>query len=201
MKTMIDRDVLLTNGENTGSLSLKPSGPSSLSLASIPPKAQDLVLRMFSDPNLLEKDERIELVAQLRECVALYPKVAELRVLFGMALCVNLEVHPAMEELGTAVSLDPNNFIAQLKLGELLMRLRVCRKAEEHTRLAGKLAQNMAQADLARRQAATIRTMLREGVERGGYKTPGQWIARQFRRLVRNRSEARSEAIVTSQVS
>src|SRR5260370_16152653 len=118
MKTMIDRDVLLTNGENTGSLSLKPSGPSSLSLASIPPKAQDLVLRMFSDPNLLEKDERIELVAQLRECVALYPKVAELRVLFCMDLCVNLELHPANEDLGTTVSLAPNNITAPLMLVE-----------------------------------------------------------------------------------
>ena len=43
-------------------------------------------------------------------------------------------------------------------------------KAEEHTRPAALLAQNMAQSELARRQAATIRTMKREGIERGGYK-------------------------------
>jgi len=35
------------------------------------------------------------------------------------------------------------------------MRLRVINKAEEHTKLAGLLAQNLAQSELARKQAAT----------------------------------------------
>ena len=97
-------------------------------------------------------------------------KCPELRVLYGMALCVNLEVQDAMEELGEAVSLAPDSFIAHLKMGELWMRLRVCEKAADHTQQASKLAQNMAQSELARRQAATIRTMMREGIERGGYR-------------------------------
>ena len=71
-----------------------------------------------------------------------------------------------MEELGEAVALDPNSFIAHLKMGELWMRLRVCTKAKNHTHQAALLAQNMAQAEMARRQAATLRTMMREGVER-----------------------------------
>jgi hypothetical protein len=57
-------------------------------------------------------------------------------------------------------------------MGELWMRLRVCRQAEEHTRQAALLARNLAQADLARKQGAAIRKMLREGVERGGYRSP-----------------------------
>ena len=61
---------------------------------------------------------------------------------------------------------------AHLKMGELWMRLRVCKKAEGHTRQAALLAQNLAQAELARRQAAVIRTMLRHGIERGGYRSP-----------------------------
>jgi tetratricopeptide (TPR) repeat protein len=145
---------------------------SSLALSSITPKTQTLLLRMFADPYILEKDDKIALVAQLRECVEKYPQVSELRVLLGMALCVNLEVYPAIDELNESVRLAPNSFIAQLKLGELWMRLRAMEKAEEHTRIASLLAQNMAQADLARKQAATIRTMKREGIERGGYKSP-----------------------------
>ena len=195
--TITDNNVPANNHESGESLALKQAITPSLSLSSIPSNAQRLVLRMFADPSLLEKQERTELVAQLRDCVAQHPEVSELRVLFGMALCVNLEVQPAIEELRTAVSLDPHSFIAHLKLGELWMRLRVCNKAAEHTHQAAKLAQNMAQADLARKQAAAIRTMLREGIERGGYKTPGQWIARAFRRLARNRSEA----LVTPQIS
>jgi cytochrome c-type biogenesis protein CcmH/NrfG len=127
---------------------------SSLSLVSIPTQTQGLLLRMFADPRVLAKNESADLVAQLRECVAQQPDVAELRVLLGMALCVNLDAQAAMEELGEAVSLAPESFIAHLKMGELWMRLRVMPKAEDHTRQAALLAQNLAQSELARRQAA-----------------------------------------------
>ena len=49
------------------------------------------------------------------------------------------------------------------------MRLRICDQAAEHTQEAARLASNSVQSEMARRQAATIRTMLREGIERGGY--------------------------------
>ena len=51
------------------------------------------------------------------------------------------------------------------------MRLRICGQAAEETHEAAKLATNDFQAELARKQAATIRTMLREGIERGGYSS------------------------------
>jgi hypothetical protein len=89
-----------------------------------------------------------------------------------MALCVNFDVQPAIEEFRTAVELAPQSFIAHLKMGELWMRLRVGNKAEDHTRQAGLLARNMAQSEVARRQASTIRTMRRNGIERGGYRLP-----------------------------
>jgi hypothetical protein len=107
-----------------------------------------------------------------------------------MALCVNLEVQEAMEELREGVRLAPNSFIAHLKMGELWMRLRVCRKAEEHTRQAALLAQNLAQAELARRQAAAIRTMLRQGIERGGYRSPFALLSRLRRFWHRRQDEA-----------
>jgi hypothetical protein len=163
---------------------------SSLALASISASTQTLLLRMFADPYLLEKEDRCSLVDQLRECVDRYPGVSELRVLLGMALCVNLDAQGAIGQLEESVRLAPNSFIAQLKLGELWMRLRAMDKAEQHTRLAALLAQSLAQSELARRQAATIRTMKREGIERGGYKTPWSWITRPLRRLwTRNRRQ------------
>src|SRR3979490_3579034 len=163
MQRQQDIDVMTT--PETGALA--PSVVSS-PLVPVPEKARGLLLRMFADPYVLEQSERAELVGQLRENVQAHPEVAELRVLLGMALCVNLEVQEAMEELREGVRLAPDSFIAQLKMGELWMRLRVCEKAKEHTHQAALLAQNMAQSELARRQAATIRTMMREGGERGG---------------------------------
>lgn len=134
-------------------------------------ETSNLLQKMFRDPRVLEPQERTDLITQIRSAVELAPKVAELRVLLGMALSVDLQVHPAMEELREAVKIAPDSFIAQLKFGELLMRLRVCDQAAKHTQEAARLATNSVQSELARRQAATIRTMLREGIERGGYSS------------------------------
>jgi hypothetical protein len=166
-----------------------------LPVASVPVRTQHVLRRMFADPRLLDKHECADLVAELRQCVAQHPKVSELRVLLGMALCVNLDPQAAMEELGEAVALGPDSFIAHLKAGELWMRLRVMNKAEDHTRYAAKLAQNLAQSDLARRQAATIRTMRREGIERDGYRTPWLSLGRLRRLWTRKRH---SEELATA---
>lgn len=151
-------------------VSLVRSTPSPLSW---PPtlrgEASNLLLRMFRDPRVLEPSQRGELIAQLRTAVELEPQVPELRVLLGMALCVDLQAQEALEHLREATRQAPDCFVARLKFGELLMRLRICRQAEEETQKAAELATNDFQADLARKQAATIRTMLREGIERGGY--------------------------------
>jgi len=135
----------------------------------IDPEASRLLQRMFRDPRVLEPHERGDLIALLRRAVDLTPQVPEIRVLLGMALCVDLQAQEAMEEMREAVNSDPDCFIARLKFGELLMRLRVCDQAAEQTQCAAQLASNAVQSELARRQAATIRTMLREGIERGGY--------------------------------
>jgi hypothetical protein len=187
-------DLALQQAQTKNALSARVS---SLALASITPQTQGLLLRMFSDPYLLGKADRVLLIEHLRECVSRHPQVSELRVLLGMALCVNLEVHPAIEELKESVKLAPNSFIAQLKLGELWMRLRVMDKAEEHTRLAALLAQNLAQADLARKQAATLRTMKREGIERGGYKLPFSAPLAFLRRML---TRQRTQAVVPAEI-
>jgi Tfp pilus assembly protein PilF len=139
---------------------------------------------MFADPRMLGPQERAGLVGELRAAAAQRPSDADLRVVLGMALCVDLQVQAAMEELREAVQLAPDSFIAQLKMGELWMRLRACDQAAAHTHEAARLAQNFAQAELARRQAATIRTMLREGIERGGYPSPFSLLLGRLRGLL-----------------
>ncbi len=169
-----------------------------LPIASVPAKTQQVLRRMFADPRLLEKQECADLVVELRHCVAQHPNVPELRVLLGMALCVNLDAQAAMEELAEAVALAPDSFIAHLKAGELWMRLRVMNKAEDHTRQAAMLAENLAQSELARRQATTIRTMRREGIERDGYRTP--WLSfGRLRRLWARRRDTEELATADAQ--
>ena len=155
--------------ESAGPVILAPASPAPLSLPSaIGSETARLLQRMFRDPRVLDRDERASLVTQLRSAVELEPRVAEIRVLYGMALSVDLQVQEALEQLRESTRQAPDCFIARLKFGELLMRLRICDQAAEHTQMAAELAANDMQADLARRQAATIRTMRREGIERGG---------------------------------
>ena len=163
---------MITNVPNTDALAATGYSPV---LARIPTKTQGSLLRMFADPHLLEKEERAELVSGLRECVVANPEVSELRVLYGMALCVDFKVQDAIEELREGVRLAPHSFIAHLKMGELWMRLRVIEKAEEHTHEAALLARNMMQSELARRQAATIRTLSHNGIKRDGPSYKGPW--------------------------
>lgn len=142
----------------------------------IGPKSTKSLQRMFRDPRVLDSAERSDLIASLSSAVELMPRVPEIRVMLGMALCVELRAQEAMTHLRTAVDQNPNCYIAQLKLGELLMRLRICDQAAEHTHRAAVLATNDMQSDLARRQAASIRQMQREGIERGGYRSAFAWL-------------------------
>lgn len=147
--------------------------------------------RMFRDPRVLEESERRDLVIALRHALERAPHITEIRVLLGMALAVDLQAQEALEHLRVAAEQNPGCFIARLKYGELLMRLRICGKAAEETHEAARLASNVAQSDLARVQAEKIRTMLREGIERGGYPSV---LSRVFRR--RNRLKGRNSAPV-----
>ncbi|HZC44165.1 MAG TPA: hypothetical protein VE195_08320 [Acidobacteriaceae bacterium] len=170
MKT---RSLTLSAADNEKSeiheITINPDSAPVLFSPVIPSHTRANLVRMFRDPYLLREDERVEIIRHLREAIALESDVPELRVLLGMALCVNFEAQTAMEELRESVRMAPDNFLARLKFGELLMRLRVCSQAAEETQIAASLAANPVQAELARRQAATIRTMMREGIERGNY--------------------------------
>jgi len=73
-------------------------------------------------------------------------------------------------------------------------------KAEEHTRRAALLAGNHVQAELARRQGASIRAMKHAGIERGGYKSPWLGVTSAVRRLWKRDRESR-EAIVAVDIS
>ncbi len=162
--------LLSTNVENE--VAIPTPTPASVALPSIlRSDTSQLLTRMFRDPRVLEPHERTNLIAQLRVAVELEPSIPEIRVLLGMALCVDLQAQEALEQLRESARQAPDSFIVRLKFGELLMRLRICDRAAEETAVAAKLASNPVQSELARRQAATIRTMLREGIERGGYRS------------------------------
>jgi hypothetical protein len=197
-KFMNPEVAITTNVQNADILAANASSPV---LARIPVKTQGSLLRMFADPHLLERQERAELVQGLRECVRANPEVSELRVLFGMALCVDFKVQDAIEELREGVRLAPESFIAHLKMGELWMRLRVIEKAEEHTHHAALLARNMMQSELARRQAATLRTLVHNGIKREGPSYKGPWYLLTSLRKLWKRDRAETDALAPADLA
>jgi hypothetical protein len=178
-------------------VAVERAAPTSPLLALLPASTEGALRRMFADPYLLERAERGALVADLRAAAAARPEVAELRVLLGMALCVNFEVPEALEALREGVRLSPDSYIAQLKLGELWMRLRVCDRAEHHTRQAALLARSALQSELARRQAREIRELVRHGIRRGGHAPGG--LRRVLAGLGRRWRRGGAEALATGE--
>jgi hypothetical protein len=193
-KTTVVTQVL----EKTETRDLVVSSNALFTQAPLPARAQGLLLQMFTDPHLLEREDRAELARSLRACVEANPESSDLRVILGMALCVNFEVEDAIEELQQGVRLAPASFIAQLKLGELWMRLRVCTKAEHHTRQAALLARNHVQSELARKQAAMIRTLVKDGIERSGPAYQGPWHILTFLRKVWRRRQPEVETLAAA---
>src|SRR3954466_6568757 len=99
--------------------------PREASLVPVIETARTLLMRMFADPYALEPDERVALLEHLRDAVQAHPQAAQGRGLCGMALCVSLDVQEAIEQLDEGVRLDPESFVAQLKMGEIRTRVRV----------------------------------------------------------------------------
>jgi hypothetical protein len=170
----------------------EPSSSTPALSDALSPSIQSLMTRMFRDPYVLDKGERAELIEELTYMVASRPELPELRVLLGMTLCVDHNPQAALEVLRTAATMAPDSFLAQLKFGELLMRLRICDQAAEHTHQAALLANNAVQSELARRQAATIRAMRQAGVQRGGYNGI---LSRVANLLKKGRTESQTQAI------
>jgi len=85
---------------------------------------------------------------------------------------MNYDVYQSMDALELAVELEPDHFLAQLKLAELNYRLRALIKAERETLKALELAANSWETNLARKQLQEIRNLMREGTQKPEWTKP-----------------------------
>jgi hypothetical protein len=99
-------------------------------------------------------------IQQLERACLENPHSADLRTCLGMAHAVNYDVYKSMDALEDARTVDPENFWAQLKYGELHYRLRALNRAERETGRAMDLATNAFQLAIARKQMKEIRGLL-----------------------------------------
>ena len=78
----------------------------------------------WRDPHAVGRVELAAYIKQLENACLANPLSADLRTCLGVAHAVNFDVYKSMDALEDARRLEPDNFWAQLKYGELHYRLR-----------------------------------------------------------------------------
>jgi tetratricopeptide (TPR) repeat protein len=131
-----------------------------LTSARIQPLVQGPLPVPWRDPHGIARTDLAAYIAQLEAACLANPQSADLRTCLGVAHAVNFDVYKSMDALEDARRLEPDNFWAQLKYGELHYRLRALNRAEEETRRAADLATTPLQLALARQQMKDIRALL-----------------------------------------
>jgi hypothetical protein len=126
----------------------------------------------WRDPHTVSPARLAGYIGDLEAACAERPRSADLRTCLGMAYAMNYEVYKSMDALELAVQLEPENFFAQLKYGELHYRLRALIRAEQETLKALELAANAFELSLARKQLQEIRKLTREGTQKPEWTKP-----------------------------
>lgn len=126
----------------------------------------------WRDPHTVSPQVLAGYIQTLEAACLEAPRSADLRTCLGMAHAVNYDVYKSMDALELAVSIDPTNFWARLKYGELQYRLRALLVAEKETARALELAENGWQLSLARKQLQEIRRMNRESTRNVAWNKP-----------------------------
>jgi len=66
--------------------------------------------------------------AALENALQIAPYYADAHVAVGMAYAMDSKIYPAMDHLEKAAEIEPENFFAHFKLGQLCFKLRIPRK-------------------------------------------------------------------------
>jgi hypothetical protein len=126
----------------------------------------------WKDPHEVLPEVLADYTRMLEKACEENPKSVELRVCLGMVYAMGYEAYKSMDSLEMAVSMDPENFWAQMKYAELNFRLRLLIVAEEETRKAIALARTPWELSIARKQLQQIRALMREGTQRPAWTKP-----------------------------
>jgi tetratricopeptide (TPR) repeat protein len=124
----------------------------------------------------LNHGEAGEAARYFERALELAPEFADGHVALGIAYAVEARVYPALDHLELAAQLEPENFYAHLKLGQLFFKLRVPQKGYEAMRRALDCSSTMAERRL-------VSEMLREEKQRekGGLSRP--WWYKPFSQI------------------
>ena len=117
-----------------------------------------------------------EAARYFERALELEPEFADGHVALGIAYAVEAKVYPALDHLELAAQLEPENFYAHFKLGQLFFKLRVPQRGYEAMQRALGCATTLAERRL-------VAGLLREEKQRekGSYRRP--WWNKPFSQL------------------
>lgn len=95
------------------------------------------VSRKFSEGlELMNHGEAAAAATCFEQIVQMLPEYADARVGLGIAYAVTGKIYPALDHLEEATNLEPNNFFAHFKLGQLQFKLHVPKRGYEEMQKA-----------------------------------------------------------------
>jgi tetratricopeptide (TPR) repeat protein len=119
---------------------------------SIVPRSTTLpmeVSQKFSEGlELMNHGEPAAAATCFEQIVEMVPEFADAHVGLGIAYAVTGNIYPALDHLEEAVNLEPDNFFAHFKLGQLQFKLHVPKKGYEEMQKALDCATSIAERKL-----------------------------------------------------
>ena len=95
------------------------------------------ISRKFSEGlELIDHGEPAAAATCFEQIVATLPDFADAHIGLGIAYAVTGKIYPALDHLEEATGLEPDNFFAHLKLGQLQFKLHVPKKGYEEMQKA-----------------------------------------------------------------
>ncbi len=108
----------------------------------------DLSKRFSEGLELMNHGEPAAAAACFEQIVEMLPEFADAHVGLGIAYAVTGKVYPAMDHLEEAARLEPENFFAHFKLGQLMFKLHVPKKGYEEMQKAIRCATSIEERKL-----------------------------------------------------
>jgi hypothetical protein len=121
----------------------------------------------WRESHTVEPEQLQQYISMLERACVEHPRNADFRTCLGMAHAMNFALDRSVDALEEARRIEPENFFAQLKLGESHYRLRALDRADNETCRAAELAANATELSLARKQLAEIRCLRWESSQIG----------------------------------
>ncbi len=105
------------------------------------------------------------------------PQFADAHVGLGIACAMECRIYPALDHLERAVELEPGNFYAHFKLGQLYFKLRIPEKGYAEMSRALECATLLEEKRLIAQLVREERQRERQGVARPWWNKPFSWAA------------------------